>query len=170
MLIQERGARLSAMIGAMTQVLMILSLFLMFSRTTSAFFPDQPSEISGWEAVASSVLFPPGILEYLFLASIFWPLLFYLCSVWMLFKKQKHKWLVLLGGVAIQSLLLAILGFTLLLPLFLFVVTGTHMGHEASSMYGPAFWFSPPAFCVSSCCSLLLAMHFLSDAFSHEEG
>lgn len=92
MAIHERRARLSAMLGAIMHAFILLSLFFPFAFTHSAFFPGQTFQTSGWETILSNPL------SGLFLASIFWPLLLYLRSWWILSRQKKEGWRCLAAG------------------------------------------------------------------------
>jgi len=149
MSIHERRARLSAIIGTMTHVFILLSLFLPFSYVTTS-FPPGFYQTSGW-----AIFSPPATLFELFaLAIIFGPLLLYLGSVWLLFQ-QKQRWVMVLGSGAIGGTILTFLGFASFFPVLLLT---TIQGSEISIVLGPAFWLSISAFLISFCCSLLLAI------------
>lgn len=70
----------------------------------------------------------------------------------------EKRGMALLGSGAVVSTILTFLGFAFFLYILLLLASGIHLGHEDSITLDLTFWVLLPAFFLSFCASLLLAI------------
>lgn len=148
----ERIARLSAIVGVLIHLLIILSLFPLAVQTFSG---PGAGESSGWEAIFSS-LFTENLWGKVLLPAIVCPLLLYAGGWWLLVTQKKKWWEAFGGGVLLLNILLVFLGFALHILVYL-----ASFLSDYETTFFPAFWLTALAFLPSLCCSLVLGICLL---------